>query len=270
MDHSPEDHRAAALSEPPSLTVDGAVATLQLRRPARANRIEVDDIQVIREHCADLSRRAAAVRALVITGVGKYFSAGYDISSLLDTVLAGDTASFDNGFSAMVADVEALPQVTVCALNGPVFGGSTDLTLACDFRVGVPDTRLCMPAVQFGLHYPSQGLRRYVARLGVQQTKRIFLLSQELDAQQLKDMGYLDAVVPTDQLRAHVLAMAREAAAGAPLASAGMKATLNAIAAGCFDLEAAARAEQTCLRSSDLREGLTSWKEKRAPRFEGR
>ncbi|NDZ17330.1 3-hydroxybutyryl-CoA dehydratase [Variovorax sp. WS11] len=254
---------------PPSLHVEGRIATLRLRRPARANRIEAGDIAVLRAHCLAL-RAATDVRAVVLTGTGRHFSAGYDIGSVLRTLGAGQASSAGgNAFADMVDAVEALPQVTVCALNGGVFGGATDLALACDFRYGVPQTRMFMPAARLGLHYYPSGLRRYVSRLGLNAAKRLFLLAEELEAPELQDIGYLDAIVPPNELMPLALATAQTAAAHAPLASAGMKTALNALAHGVWDADAVALAEAACLRSADLREGVAAWAEKRVPQFNG-
>jgi enoyl-CoA hydratase/carnithine racemase len=170
----------------------------------------------------------------------------------------------------MVDALEALPQTTVCALHGGVFGGATDLALACDFRLGVPQTRLFMPAARFGLHYHASGLRRYVARLGLDAAKRLFLLADELDSQALLQIGYLTALVPAEDLQAEALGLARRSCALAPLACAGMKSALNAMASGRYDAAAGWEAELACLRSADLREGLAASRENRAPEFQGR
>lgn len=255
---------------PPSLEVEGRVAVLRLRRPAQANRIEARDIEVLRAHCAAL-RAASEVRAVVITGTGRHFSAGYDLGSVLRTLEAGQASpAGGNVFADMVDAVEALPQFTVCALNGGVFGGATDLALACDFRYGVPQTRMFMPAARLGLHYYPSGLRRYVSRLGLNAAKRLFLLAQELEAPELKAIGYLDAIVAPGELMPRALATARAAAANAPLACTGMKAALNALSHGAWDAEAVAVAEAACLHSADLREGVSAWSEKRIPQFSGR
>jgi len=259
-------------NESPSLSIDGAVATLQLRRPKRAHRIETADLEVLREHLQALRSRASSVRAVILTASGPIFSAGYDIGSVLATLQAGarsDDAPPTNAFAEFVDAWEALPQTTICALNGSVYGGSTDLALACDFRLGVPATRLSMPAARLGLHYYPSGLRRYCSRLGLNAAKRLFLLAEEVDAQELLRIGYLDAIVSADELLPRALEIAQRAAATAPLASTGMKASLNAIADGSFDARACARAELACLQSADIREGVAAWQERRIPQFSG-
>lgn len=253
----------------PSLDVSDSVATIRLRRPGTANRIEPADIDVLLAHCKAL-QADGDVRCVILTGTGKHFSAGYDIGSVLQTLEAGGREpAGGNAFAAMVDAVEALPQVTVCALNGGVFGGSTDLALACDFRLGVPSVRMVMPAARLGLHYYESGLRRYVSRLGLNAAKRLFLLAHELGAEEMLAIGYLDAIAAPEALLDEAHAIAGAVAATAPLPSMGMKAALNALARGRWDAAEVARAELACLRSADLREGVAAWREKRSPFFRG-
>ena len=159
---------------------------------------------------------------------------------------------------------------TICRFNGSVYGGATDLGLACDFRVGVDSMSLRMPAARLGLHYYPNGLRRYVTRLGLGAAKRLFLRAQTVPAADLLAMGYLDHAVPADQLDACVDQLADELLAGAPLALGGMKASLNEIARGEWDIAALARRQALCAASDDLREGRAAMAEKRRPHFQGR
>jgi len=126
---------------------------------------------------------------------------------------------------------------TVAALNGGVYGGGTDLGLACDIRIGVAQSRMMMPAGQIGLHYYASGIRRYVTRMGPGAAKRLFLLGETLQAEEMLRIGYLDEVVPDlDALRARVDVIAR-LLADAPSAEViqGMKRAINRVAMGDMD-----------------------------------
>lgn len=250
----------------PELAVDGQVAVVRLRRPAQANRLEPSDLKLLIQHFKWLRAHHAQVRAMVLTGTGKHFSAGFDLSSI-DSAVEGDASEV---FSEMVDTLEELPQTTVCALNGGVFGGSTDLALACDFRLGVPQTRMFMPAARFGLHYYASGMRRYLTRLGLNASKRLFLLAEELNASELLEIGYLTRIVAAESLQEEALALAHRAAELAPLATAGMKASLNSMASGRYDADEGARVYRACMASADMQEGIRALREKRTPRFEAR
>lgn len=254
------------LDAPPHLVVDQQIATITLQRPQRANRLEPGDLSVLMNHFEQLAGQHAQVRALVLTGTGRHFSAGFDLGSI-DQAVDGNASA---NFARMVDALESLPQTTICAINGGVFGGATDLALGCDFRIGIPETRLFMPAARFGLHYYESGIRRYLTRLGMNAAKRLFLLAEELQAQELLAIGYLTQIVPAEELMQQALGMAQRAAGLAPLSCAGMKAALNAMAADRYDAREGQRIYQACMASADLQEGIAALREKRAPVFQAR
>lgn len=256
------EHSAAA----PRLTIEGHIATLTLHRPQQANRLESGDLSVLMEHFEQVAAQHEQIRALILTGTGRHFSAGFDLGAIEQAVEGHASAQF----ARMVDALESLPQTTICAINGGVFGGATDLALACDFRIGVPETRLFMPAARFGLHYYASGIRRYLTRLGLNASKRLFLLAEELQAHELLEIGYLTHIASAEGLAEQARAMARRAAALAPLACAGMKAALNDMAAARYDEQEGRRAYEVCMASEDLREGIAALREKRAAVFRAR
>lgn len=250
--------------QPPALSIDGSVATITLCRPAVANRLSVQDLHVLQEHFSAVEG-TEAVRVLRIVGTGKYFCSGFDISSLADPAAASSLL-----FGETVDKLESLRPVTVAVLQGGVYGGATDLALACDFRVGSHNTNMFMPATQLGLHFYPGGLRRYVERLGVDQAKRLFLRATRLDATQMLQCGYLTDLFEAQSLEAEVEALTETLTGMAPLALIGVKHHLNQIAQGKFDKAAIERNVLASENSADIQEGATAWKEKRKPRFEGR
>ncbi|MGE0723175.1 MAG: enoyl-CoA hydratase/isomerase family protein [Alphaproteobacteria bacterium] len=245
----------------PILTIEGPRATIRLNRPRQHNRIEPGDLRALARSFARIADDSS-VRVLVLTGTGRSFSAGYDIGAIGQ----GDGEPTPP-FGDVVDALEALPQPTIAALNGGVYGGSTDLALACDFRIGVEGMRMLMPAARLGLHYYGSGMRRYVERLGIAAAKRLFLTAAELDAPAMRAIGYLDEVVPADALAARVDALVDALAAGASGAIVAMKRTLNRIACGAYDKADADAAHAVSVRSEEAAEGVRAWKEKRPPRF---
>ncbi|GCL66010.1 enoyl-CoA hydratase/isomerase family protein [Pseudaquabacterium pictum] len=252
---------------PPQLQLQDGRATLTLNRPAHHNRLHVADLLALQQHFQAL-QTDPAVRLLVLTGSGRSFCSGFHLGDF-DHQPAQPGAG-PRLFEETVDALEALPLPTICRLNGSVFGGATDLALACDFRVGVQGLVLRMPAARLGLHYYPSGLQRFVARLGLATAKRLFLLADTVPADELLSLGYLDRLVPPDQLDATVQQLADALAAGAPLALRGMKQSLDEIARGTFDLATVRAREARCAASADLREGRAAIADKRAPRFTGR
>ena len=240
-------------------------ASITLNRPQHLNRLHREDLLVLQQHLATVAAHPG-LRVLVLGATGRAFCAGFNLQELQQ----GDGAEQDPQlFERTVDALEALPLPTVARLNGSVYGGATDLALACDFRIGVQGMELRMPAVRLGLHYYPSGLQRYVSRLGLAAAKRLFMLAQAHSGEALLQMGFLDALVAPGELDAQVDAMAAELLAGAPLAMAGMKRSLNEIAHGVHDATTLRDRVAACAASADLREGLLALAEKRRPVFRG-
>lgn len=246
----------------PGLVLDGERATITLRRPLHHNRLEPRDLEELLRLFQQVDA-APELRVMVLTGTGTSFSAGFHIGAF------GDQAGA-RMLETVVEELERLRLPTICALNGSVYGGATDLALACDFRLGVDGMRLVMPAARLGLHYYPSGLQRFVSRIGLQATKRLFLLAEPMDTAALVACGYLDEAVPPGELPARTAAVAARIATHAPLAVQGMKHALDDIARGEADHEAIAARALSSTRSEDFAEGRRAWLEKRPPRFSGR
>ena len=241
----------------PILTVAGPRATIRLNRPAQHNRLEPADLDALMALLGDLGARSD-LRVLVLTGTGTSFCSGFDLKAL--AAGAGGV-----GFDQVVDRLEDFPLPTIAALQGSVYGGATDLALACDFRIGVAGMKLVMPAGRLGIQYYPSGLERAVARLGLAAAKRLFLLAEPVASADLLVMGYLDRLVEADQLAGAVDELAGLLADNAPNAIRGMKHSLNAIARGTLDRAAAQAAYQASTRSAELAEGLKAFAEKRKP-----
>ena len=140
--------------------------------------------------------------------------------------------------------------------NGGVYGGSTDLALACDFRIGVDTAEMFMPAARLGLHYYRSGIARYVSRLGVDNAKMLFLTAQKISAPEMLRIGYLTAMVPEEALDEEVDRLATILAGNAPNAMAGMKRAINEFARGKLDEAAADARHRDSMRGEEIKEGI--------------
>lgn len=249
--------------QPPELAVDGHVAVITLRRPGVANRLEPEDLDLLREYLETVNGDTR-VRVLRIEGQGRHFCSGFNVGRL-------GGADVGVRFEALANALEQARPVTIAVLHGGVYGGATDLALACDFRFGAAGAEMSVPAARLGLLFYRGGLERYVTRLGLATAKRILLMADKFDAAAMLACGYLDRLEDSQQALQALAAQASESLVGmAPLALLGMKKHLNRIARG--ELDTAELAQDIALgdASEDLREGALAWREKRAPRFAGR
>lgn len=253
----------------PTLAAEGVRATIRLNRPRHMNRVQPEDIPVLMRLLDEVDANAE-VRVLVLTGSGRAFSAGYHLGDLTEQAEGGGSAGGVPSFEALTNRLESCRVPTICRLNGGVYGGSTDLALACDFRIGHADIEMFMPAGRLGVHYYEAGLRRYVSRLGLNAAKRLFLTADRIGAAEMLRIGYLTDLAPVEELDARVDALAERIAAMAPLAVQGMKRALDEIARGELDVAMLEARAAACQDSEDLKEGLRAFREKRQPVFQGR
>ena len=250
----------------PLLDVVGARATVRLNRPKHLNRLQPDDLDALVK-LFDRIEADSAIRVLVLTGTGRAFSSGYDLGSIAERAANAQEQTAGSAFELVVNRLEDLAVPTICRINGGVYGGSTDLALACDFRIGVDSCEMFMPAARLGLHYYKSGIRRYVSRLGLDNAKRLFLTAERIGATEMLRIGYLTAMAAPEALDEEVDKLAAVLAANAPLAMAGMKRAINEFARGALDEEAADRRHRDSMRSAEINEGIRAFAEKRPPKF---
>ena len=255
----------AAPGSTPLLSVQGGVATITLNRPAHRNRLHNDDLRVLMQHFRAI-QDDASIRVAVLTGQvlaqRPVFCAGYHIGQ-------HGSEHADAPFEQVADALEALRPVTVCALNGSVYGGATDLVLACDFAIGVEGMEMRMPAAVLGMHYYPGGMSRYVSRLGLANAKRAFLAAEPFAAPELLRMGYVQQLAPADQHATAVQALVGRLHALAPLAVQTLKASLNEVARGDFEAQRLRARQHLTQASRDFAEGCQAFGERRVPVFTG-
>jgi enoyl-CoA hydratase len=257
---------ATDMASAPVLEIDGARATIRLNRPKHLNRLQPDDLEVLLK-LFDLIENDPAIRVMVLTGTGRAFSSGYDLGSIAERAANAQEQTAGSAFEIVVNRLEDLAVPTICRLNGGVYGGSTDLALACDFRIGVDTCEMFMPAARLGLHYYTSGIKRYVSRLGADNAKRLFLTADRIGAAEMLRIGYLTAMAPAEAFDEEVDRLAAVLAGNAPLAMRGMKRAINEFAGGRLDEAAAERRARDSMRSAEIKEGVRAFSEKRPPKF---
>ena len=224
---------SATESTAPLLHVAEGVATITLNRPAQRNRLENTDLLMLLQHFEHINQDTA-VRVVVVTAnttnqPKPVFCAGYDIGGFSDA---------DHGSTAFEKVPEAIAQlrpITVCALNGSVYGGATDLVLACDLRLALEGVEWRMPATALGLHLYPSGLQRYVSHFGIAAAKRAFLTAQVFNSARLQAWGLFESFSSAADFPTQLLSLVNDVLALAPLAAQATKRSLNEIASGNYN-----------------------------------
>jgi enoyl-CoA hydratase/carnithine racemase len=214
-------------------------------------------------------------RCLLITGEQHTFSAGYDLGDLADEAFVDQAERLvAHPFAAALDAIEAYPFPTLAALSGPTIGGGLELALACDLRIAAREVKLGMPPAKLGLVYSHTGLRRFIDAIGAPRTRELFLLGGRIDAGRAETWGLVNWAVEREELAGRALALAEELAGNAPLAQLGNKRVIRAVLDAEAQLDPDLERElielrRACFSSSDFREGVRAFAQKRAPSWRG-
>lgn len=248
---------------------DGAVATVLLNRAERRNALSSAMMADLAARLAELDRDDA-VRAVVLTGAGKVFCSGLDLSAMGET--PGEPALEGELVERVLQPLERLSKPTIAAMNGDALAGGLELALHCDVRLAVPAARFGMPVARIGIVVPYPLLLKLVDLVGPATTSELVFTGEPISADRAFALAMVNRLVPAEELASAAARMAATIAGNAPLAVQAMK---RAILAGRAqrqvvppeDVRAAAAAARS---SEDAREGIRAILEKRPPRFQGR
>ncbi|HEY90686.1 MAG TPA: hypothetical protein G4O07_02525 [Dehalococcoidia bacterium] len=252
------------------------VATLTLNRPDKLNalggRLGIELEQTLEEANADTE-----VNVLVITGAGRGFCSGADLSSLgstSDQVGRGlvSKSPAAGGIRSFALQLQNFEKPTIAAVNGPAVGAGLSLALACDIRIASDRARFAQIFIKRGL-VPDTGSSYFLPRVvGMERACEMVFTGDILDARRALEYGLVSRVVPHDDLMSEVNVLAGKIAAGPAIA---MKLAKRSLYRGeVTDLASALEFEGymqgICFGTEDFKEGIAAFLEKREPDFKGR
>lgn len=254
-------------------SIEDHVGTIALNRPDVLNAFNLTLAQRFLA-TLDAFGRDSDVRAIVLRGAGKAFSAGGDIREMLSCLRRGeDRADYFraplSAFGEMVLALRRTPKPVLAAVHGAVAGVGFNVMLACDLKIAAEKTRFTQAFIKLGLS-PDGGGTWFLPRLvGYARACELTLLPTELDAATARDWGLINRVVPEEDFEASVRETALRLASGPAVAMARTKALLDS----AYDRDLASQIEAERLAqvenaaSHDFEEGITAFVEKREPRF---
>jgi enoyl-CoA hydratase len=246
-----------------------AVVTLTLNRPDKLNALNERLLAELAEAISTLVR-GERPRAVVLTGAGKAFSAGVDIEEMGAMSTLEAKARADAGH-VLCASIEEAPFPVIAAVGGFALGGGCELALACDFIYASDKAKLGQPEVNLGVIPGFGGTQRLARRIGIARARELVFTGDLVAADKALAIGLVNEVVPHDELLPRALAVAARIAEKGPAAIAQAKRTLLRGAAA--DLTPANELETQAFAmlfgTSDQKEGMKAFLEKRKPVFRG-
>jgi enoyl-CoA hydratase/carnithine racemase len=250
------------------------VAVVTLNRSQKLNALSLDLMEEIIKVTEEF-REDYETRVVVFAGAGKHFSAGADLTDPRRQKQAGKNMLArlrDSHIGPrMLRALLDIPQITIAALHGAALGGGACIASALDFRVGSTDCLVGYPECGLGMSLSWVSLPLAVHLVGPARAKRWVILASRENAETLLRWGFLDEVVPREELLDRALAMAKEYAAMPPIPAQMIKRSVNAIATVLDQSIMHMDMDQLALTASsrDYREGVTAFLEKRKPTFIG-
>ena len=208
-------------------TADGGVGRLTLNRPDKLNPLSTQTLMELAA-AARWFDQQPRVKVVIVSGAGRAFSAGADLASFSEKQEVSTREAADRG-REMADALEAMRAVSIAAIRGWCVGGGLVLAAACDLRVAAEDARFSIPEVDLGIPLAWGGIPRLVREIGPALTKELVLTCRPFDAAEAYRAGFLNRVVPGEELDATVEELAESLATKAPHTLTSTKRHVNAV-----------------------------------------
>jgi enoyl-CoA hydratase/carnithine racemase len=248
------------------------VATITINCPDDMNRLNPVSLLELGEMVATLRKRDD-IHAVVITGTGDdWFSAGLMNAEIRAGMTKDDVIDYVVNANRIVDNLEALPQITIAAINGKVMAGASEVALACDIRIAGEHSTLMLPEARWG-GFPGAGApHRLPMAVGHAHALELIATAKEIDAKEMERIGFIQHIHPKGNVLAAALETAQAIGANGPLATRGSKTIARARQEPGFR---AARELSNTLRyalewSHDVDEGLSAAQAGRTAKFTGK
>jgi enoyl-CoA hydratase len=261
------------LPVPTILTRPGPVWTITLDRPDARNAVSRGTLEelgvALQEAAGDPS-----CRVVLLAGTGAHFCAGADIGDLAEPSSA---EAFERSFAEVLTAIADHPVPVVARIQGAALGAGCQIAVACDLAVAATDARIGIPSAKLGIVIGFENIQRLVLAVGPARASHILFTGRPVDGTTAAAWSLVNEAVEPERLEERSNELTREIAEAAPLSVRGSKLALGVVRRRLAaapgdddDLAEVNAAVAGAFASEDLREGIASFRERRAPRFEGR
>jgi len=254
-------------------TPEAGILTITLNRPKKLNAF---DEQMIREMRSVVWKANFddSIRVIVITGEGRAFCSGRDINGLdyENNLETPGYRAYVRANHELFDDIEAIEKPVIAAINGTCAGGGVEMAIACDFRMASPAAQFLLPENQLGVIPASGACSRMIQMIGIGRLKEMVMAALPIDAEEAYRIGLIHRVFPADRLIEKTMEFARQLLKRAPQAMGMGKHIVNMCQN--VDTETGRLLERlgqsVLIRTADNKEGMQSFRDKRAPKFSGK
>lgn len=210
-------------------------------------------------------------RALIITGEGKSFVAGADISEMKDMTPL-EAENFSNKGHRIFSKLENFPKPVIAAVNGFALGGGLEIALSCDIIVASEEAQFGQPEVGLGIIPGFGGTQRLTRTVGPKKAKELIFTADRINAKKAYEIGLVNRVVQPDELMDECKDIASSISKNAPLAVQHAKKAINEGSDIQIDeaMKIEAKEFKECFKTEDHKEGLKAFIEKNEPKFKGK
>ncbi len=264
---SQEKHSYSTLT----LTYEGALALVTLNRPEKRNAISYELIDDVLHALGEVEQSPAQI--VILTGAGKAFCSGMDLDNLRS--ITARTAEENRADSATMArlfrTLYQYPKVTIAAVNGPAIAGGCGLATLCDFTIASAEAKFGYTEVRIGF-VPAIVSTFLLRQVGEKQARDLLLTGRILAADEAHRLGLVSEVVAPDKLQERTRELAAGLLQNSPASLLATKRLLNSFSSAELDQQISAAVEENArIRTTDdFREGVSSFLEKRDPKWTGR
>ncbi|HXW92025.1 MAG TPA: enoyl-CoA hydratase-related protein [Terriglobales bacterium] len=253
------------------VTSSAGVVSLALNRPEKRNAISYELIEELLAALAEAAASPALV--LILTGRGKAFCAGMDLENL--KALLGRSPEENRKDSETMArlfrSLSEFPKPTIAAVNGAALAGGCGLATLCDFTLAVPEAKFGYTEVRIGF-VPAIVATFLLRQMGEKQARELLLTGKIITAEEARRLGLVNEIVPPEKLLERARGLAEQLMENSPRSIATTKRLLSEYGGLERDaqIERAVRENAAIRETQDFQEGITSFLEKRKPRWSGR
>ena len=250
------------------LAYDDRVATVTLNRPEKRNAISLELIDDLLRALDEVAKSPALV--LILTGAGKAFCSGMDLENLKSLIGRTPEQNLKDSETMvrLFRELYEFPKVTIAAVNGPAIAGGTGLAVLCDFTLAAPEAKFGYTEVKIGF-VPAIVSTFLLRQVGEKHARDLLLTGRIIGVEEAFRMGLINEIVPADRLMRRARELAAQIMENSPTSLVMTKRLLSEHARAELDqqIEAAVRENAAIRTTKNFREGVTSFLEKRKPRW---